>query len=40
VVNLNGLTFVTTTERASDLKPLLDALPKSMRVNPTGKDTP
>jgi mannose-1-phosphate guanylyltransferase len=38
VVNLGGLTFVTTIERASDLKPLLDALPKSMRVDPTGEE--
>lgn len=36
VVNLGGLTFVTSLERASDLKPLLDALPGSMRINPTG----
>ncbi|HVT38326.1 MAG TPA: sugar phosphate nucleotidyltransferase [Gemmatimonadaceae bacterium] len=39
VVNLDGLTFVTTIERASDLKPLLDALPRSMRADPTGRDT-
>jgi mannose-1-phosphate guanylyltransferase len=36
VVSLDGLTFVTSLERASDLKPLLDALPGSMRINPTG----
>jgi mannose-1-phosphate guanylyltransferase len=36
VVSLPGLTFVTTLERASDLKPLLDALPGSLRVNPGG----
>lgn len=36
VVTLDGLTFVTTLERATDLKPLLDALPGSMRINPTG----
>ncbi len=36
VVTLDGLTFVTSLERASDLKPLLDALPGSMRINPTG----
>ena len=36
VVTLDGLTFVTTLDRASDLKPLLDALPGSMRINPTG----
>jgi mannose-1-phosphate guanylyltransferase len=36
IVTLPGLTFVTTIERASDLKPLLDALPGSMRINPSG----
>ena len=36
VVSLPGLTFVTTLERAADLKPLLDALPGSLRVNPGG----
>ena len=36
VVSLPGITFVTTLERASDLKPLLDALPGSLRVNPGG----
>jgi mannose-1-phosphate guanylyltransferase len=36
VVTLPGLTFVTPLDRASDLKPLLDALPGSMRINPTG----
>jgi mannose-1-phosphate guanylyltransferase len=36
VVSLPGLTFVTTLERAADLKPLLDALPGSLRVNPNG----
>jgi len=36
VVTLPGLTFVTSLERATDLKPLLDALPGSMRVDPTG----
>lgn len=35
VVTLPGLTFVTPIERASDLKPLLDALPGSMRIDPT-----
>ena len=34
VVTLPGLTFVTPLDRATDLKPLLDALPGSMRVNP------
>ena len=37
VVTLDGLTFVTTLERATDLKPLLDALPGSMRINPGGQ---
>jgi mannose-1-phosphate guanylyltransferase len=36
VVTLPGLTFVTPLDRASDLKPLLDALPGSMRIDPTG----
>ncbi len=36
VVTLDGLTFVTSLERASDLNPLLDALPGSMRIHPTG----
>lgn len=36
VVTLDGLTFVTTLERASDLNTLLDALPGSMRIHPTG----
>jgi mannose-1-phosphate guanylyltransferase len=36
VVSLPGLTFITTLERANDLKPLLDALPGSLRVNPGG----
>ncbi len=36
VVTLPGLTFVTPLDRARDLKPLLDALPESMRINPTG----
>lgn len=36
VVTLEGLTFVTSLDRASDLNPLLDALPGSMRINPTG----
>lgn len=34
VVTLDGLTFVTPIERANDLKPLLDALPGSMRLRP------
>ena len=32
VVSLNGLTFVTTIERAADLRPLLDSLPPGMRA--------
>jgi mannose-1-phosphate guanylyltransferase len=35
VVTLDGLTFVTTLDRATDLRPLLDALPGSMRIHPT-----
>jgi mannose-1-phosphate guanylyltransferase len=34
VVSLNGLTFVTTLERATELGPLLNALPGSLRSNP------
>lgn len=34
VVTLDGLTFVTTLDRAADLNPLLDRLPGSMRINP------
>ena len=34
VVTRPGLTFVTTLERAADLKPLLDSLPGSARINP------
>jgi mannose-1-phosphate guanylyltransferase len=37
VVSLPGLTFVTTLDRAADLRPLLDALPPSMR---SGGSTP
>lgn len=36
VVTLDGLTFVTSLDRATDLRPLLDALPGSLRINPTG----
>ena len=36
VVALDGVTFVTTLEKARDLKPLLDALPGSMRMKPGG----
>ncbi len=35
VVVLDGLTFVTTLEKARDLKPLLDALPGSLRYRPS-----
>lgn len=36
VVSIQGLTFVTTEERASELAPLLNALPGSLRFNPGG----
>lgn len=39
VVSLDGLTFVTTLDRANDLKPLLDSLPGSMRIHPTGGES-
>jgi mannose-1-phosphate guanylyltransferase len=35
VVTLNGMTFVTPLDRAADLKPLLDQLPGSLRLDPT-----
>ncbi len=35
VVSLPGLTFVTTLDRAADLRPLLDSLPPSMRAGRT-----
>jgi mannose-1-phosphate guanylyltransferase len=35
VVTLQGLTFVTPLDRAADLKPLLDQLPGSLRIDPT-----
>jgi mannose-1-phosphate guanylyltransferase len=35
VVVRPGLTFVTTLERAADLRPLLDSLPGSARINPS-----
>lgn len=35
VVTRPGLTFVTTLERAADLRPLLDSLPGSARINPS-----
>jgi mannose-1-phosphate guanylyltransferase len=31
VVTLAGLTFVTTLDRANELRPLLDALPDDLR---------
>ena len=34
VVSIHGLTFVTPLERASELGPLLNALPGSLRFNP------
>lgn len=34
VVSIDGLTFVTSLERATDLSPLLNALPGSLRFNP------
>jgi mannose-1-phosphate guanylyltransferase len=36
VVALPGLTFVTTLERATELGPLLNALPGTLRANPGG----
>jgi mannose-1-phosphate guanylyltransferase len=36
VVSIQGLTFVTTQERALELGPLLNALPGSLRFNPGG----
>ena len=40
VVVLPGLTFITTLERAADLKPLLDSLPDGLRVNPSAHGSP
>lgn len=34
VVSIDGLTFVTTLDRATELGPLLNALPGSLRFNP------
>lgn len=34
VVSIDGLTFVTTQERATELGPLLNSLPGSLRFNP------
>jgi mannose-1-phosphate guanylyltransferase len=36
VVALPGITFVTPVEKARELKPLLDALPGSLRLRPDG----
>ena len=38
VVSLDGLTFVTTLERATELGPLLNALPGSVRAGPGGRE--
>jgi len=35
VVTLQGITFVTPLDRAADLKPLLDQLPGSLRLDPS-----
>lgn len=40
VVSLDGLTFVTTLARSSDLNPLLDTLPGSMRIHPKQNGNP
>ena len=40
VVTLPGLTFVTTVERAADLKPLLDSLPADLRRPPLPPGSP
>jgi mannose-1-phosphate guanylyltransferase len=37
VVSLNGVTFVTSLDRARELNPLLDALPPQLRHNPTAE---
>lgn len=37
VVSLPGVTFVTSLERAAELAPLLDALPKELRRHPTAE---
>lgn len=36
VVSIDGLTFVTSLEKATEMGPLLDALPGSLRFNPGG----
>jgi mannose-1-phosphate guanylyltransferase len=35
VVSLQGITFVTTLEKAADLRALIDQLPQTLRVDPT-----
>lgn len=40
VVTLPGLTFVTTVERAAELKPLLDSLPPDLRRQAPPPETP
>ncbi len=40
VVTRPGITFVTTLDRAADLKPLLDSLPGSARINPASLGGP
>ena len=40
VVAIDGVTFVTTLDRARDLKPLLDALPPELRTVPGGGTPP
>ena len=37
VVSLPGVTFVTSLERAAELSPLFDGLPKELRRNPTAE---
>lgn len=37
VVSLPGVTFVTSLERAAELAPLFEALPKELRRNPTAE---
>jgi mannose-1-phosphate guanylyltransferase len=39
VVTLPGLTFVTTLDKAADLRPLLDHLPANLRFDPTRPPT-
>lgn len=40
VVTRPGLTFVTSLERAADLRPLLDSLPGSVRIHPGSPGNP